>query len=206
MSSIPAVAFVTSVFLGLSAAVAQQATNNAAASASSALVNPPAFQGLMVDAKGKTVGRLFITTSFSNTDGTGISSSLSVVRQISGIWVLLGVADLGTGFALFDPTNLRFFYKSADCTGPAYLQVSGPLNTTNVVWEPASAYVTAIPPATAPTIYFAGSASFITVGSSRYVGAAGCLLGPVITNPMYLGLMQNIPLNSLGLTLPFSIK
>jgi hypothetical protein len=49
MSLIRAVVSVVSIFLGLSAAVAQQsgtATNNAAASASSALTNPPVFQWL----------------------------------------------------------------------------------------------------------------------------------------------------------------
>lgn len=58
MSMKRAIATVASIFLGLSGAVAQQPETELAASASSALTNPPVFQGLMVDAKGKTVGRL----------------------------------------------------------------------------------------------------------------------------------------------------
>jgi hypothetical protein len=52
--SVRAIASIASIFLCLSAAVAQQPETaaNAAAAASSALTNPPVFQGLMVDAKG----------------------------------------------------------------------------------------------------------------------------------------------------------
>jgi hypothetical protein len=59
MSLNRAVVSVAAIFLGVSAAVAQQPETAPAVSAST-LTNPPVFQGLMVDAKGKTVGRLFI--------------------------------------------------------------------------------------------------------------------------------------------------
>jgi hypothetical protein len=83
MSLIRAVVSVASIFLGLSAAVAQQlgtATNKAAASASSALTNPPVFQGLMVDAKGKTVGRFF-----PNFSGPPFGGLMHVLRSNSCI-------------------------------------------------------------------------------------------------------------------------
>jgi hypothetical protein len=48
------VAIIASICLGLSAAVAQQRETTTAATA-----QPPVFQGLMLDAKGKTVGRIF---------------------------------------------------------------------------------------------------------------------------------------------------
>src|ERR1700731_4059358 len=93
MSLIRAVVSIASIFLGLSAAVAQQAgtaTNNAAASASSGLTNPPVFQGLMVDAKGKTVGRyVFSGNAYSAGDLGDAFLGGFVVRQINGIWVML---------------------------------------------------------------------------------------------------------------------
>jgi hypothetical protein len=49
MSLSRAVVSVAAIFLGLSAAVAAE-TNN---------TSPPLFQGLMVDAKGKDVGRVY---------------------------------------------------------------------------------------------------------------------------------------------------
>jgi hypothetical protein len=71
--------------LGLlvTAALAQQPA--VTASAPSALTNPPVFQGLMVDAKGKTVGRIYINI-FGN--GSGVSFNV-VIRQIDNIWVAL---------------------------------------------------------------------------------------------------------------------
>jgi hypothetical protein len=79
-------------------------SGNAAASASSALTNPPVFQGLMVDAKGKTVGRLVLDN---------IGSSQFVVRQINGIWVALPVTE--AGFSI-QPQPPLYWYQSADCT------------------------------------------------------------------------------------------
>jgi hypothetical protein len=124
MSLTRAVVSVAAIFLGLSAAVAQQpetAANNAAAAASSALTNPPVFQGLMVDAKGKTVGRLY-------PGGTTRTGGNSVVRQINGVWVLLAVLDLDptTGFqlAILANNELVYLYQSADCTGQAYFLVN----------------------------------------------------------------------------------
>jgi hypothetical protein len=96
-----AIASVAAIFLGVSAAVAQQpetAANNAAATASRALTNPPVFEGLMVDAKGKTVGRLFYFSV--------------IVREVNRIWV--GVTANTTGFLQQD---FSFLFQSADCTG-----------------------------------------------------------------------------------------
>jgi hypothetical protein len=207
MSLDRAVVSVVSIFLGLSAAVAQQAgtaTNNAAASASSALTNPPVFQGLMVDGKGKTVGRYMF--SFNNNLDTGSAGDGFlggfVVRQISGIWVLLVINDFKAGFTLIDPSQdqIQFYYQSTDCTGTAYLPVNA--RGSNYATAPAFGYVMTIPPATAPTIYFAGTPlGLITPSSRRYSGS--CLSAG---DPVYVGPAQNVPVSSLGLTPPFSIK
>jgi hypothetical protein len=111
--SVRAIVSVTSI-LGLlvTAATAQQpaVTGNAPAAA-----QPPLFQGIMVDAKGKTVGRLVI-----NVYGTNF-----VVRQISGIWVELPVADVTTGFQITDNNNTVYYlYQSVDCAGQAYFSYS----------------------------------------------------------------------------------
>jgi hypothetical protein len=196
MSLIRAVVSVVSIFLGLSASVAQQAgtaTNNAAASASSALTNPPVFQGLMVDAKRKTVGRLFPVT-------VGGFSDL-VVRQISRVWVTLQV-DVLQGFTVSG--DLDFLYTSADCVGQAYLAVSSNINPTATL--PARGYVVTIPPSTQPSIYFAGPPySNLVINSDRDAFGGGCT-SPSIGAPVFVGPAQNVPVNSLGLTLPFSVE
>jgi hypothetical protein len=104
--SVRAIVSIAAIFLGLSAAVAQQAetaANSAASSASSALTNPPVFQDLMVDAKGKTVGRLFMSAVGGDVN---LPLKFSVVRQISGIWVAITVTDFTTGFLISAPINI----------------------------------------------------------------------------------------------------
>jgi hypothetical protein len=49
---------------------------------------PPLFQGIMVDAKGKTVGRLIL-------DYSSAFFQQYVIRQIGGIWVSLPVLETG---------------------------------------------------------------------------------------------------------------
>jgi hypothetical protein len=98
-----ATAFAASIFLGLSGAFAQQSAQTAA---------PPVFQGLMVDAKGKTVGRFFPIFG---------GEYSFVVLQISKIWVSLTVADLTSGFFVLPPSSLAYYYQSVDCAGQAYL-------------------------------------------------------------------------------------
>jgi hypothetical protein len=202
-----AIASIASILLVLlvSAAVAQQAgtaTNNAAASASSALTNPPVFQGLMVDAKGKTVGR-YVFSGLDNPNDfadMGNFGGGGVIRQINGIWVLLTVGDFKAGFYLYDPSLIQFYYQSTDCTGTAYL----PVNTRQSTYAtaPAIGYVMTIAPVTAPSIYFAGTpAGVITFPSRRYGGS--CVSDG---EAIYVGPAQSVPVSSLGLTLPFSIK
>jgi hypothetical protein len=197
--SVRAIVSIASI-LGLlvTAAAAQQAETAAAASASSALTNPPVFQGLMLDAKGKTVGRLFL--GFGQEQDAIFGSTTTVVRQINGIWVLLGVVDFTSGFQIIvDPSNIMaYFYQSADCTGQAYL----PVKLNYAATTPAQGIVAVIPPATTPSIYFAGTPAMVTFKSFRGVGQ-GCQPG---NQAFFAGLLQSVPVSSLGLTLPFSIK
>jgi hypothetical protein len=181
--------------LGVSAALAQQpgiATSNAAVSASNALTNPPVFQGLMVDAKGKTVGRFY-------------PGGLNVVRQINGVWVWLSISDLTTGFQP-DGSALYYYYQSTDCTGQAYLSIANGGNSH--MTAPAYGQVLTIPPATAPSIYFAGTpASVVTIQSERNQNAPPTACNPYSGGvPLGAGPVHNVPVSSLGLTLPFSIK
>ena len=74
--SIPRAIIIASICLSLTAAVAQQREATTAATAKP----PPLFQGVMEDAKGKTVGRIFPVLG---------GSGLYVVRQIDGVWVTL---------------------------------------------------------------------------------------------------------------------
>jgi hypothetical protein len=158
-----------------------------------------------VDAKGKTVGRLLIQFQFPNSAyGTDIPTSSNVVRQISGIWVVLSVANFATGFETTDATNIQYWYQSIDCTGQAYFAVNPYFST--FVAGPTPGFVTAIPPATAPSIYFTGSPVFATMQSFRNAGSPCQVGNPAVSNPNYVGPVESVPLSSLGLTLPFSIK
>jgi hypothetical protein len=71
------VIIIASICLGLTAAAAQQRTNQQGGP------QPPLFQGVMFDAKGKTVGRVFPNDQY-----------VWVVRQISGVWVKVPVDDV----------------------------------------------------------------------------------------------------------------
>jgi hypothetical protein len=183
MSLSRAVLSIASIFLGLSAACAQQKQTTATAAAA-----PPVFQGLMVDAKGNTVGRLMPEVS---------RGQYYVVRQISGIWMPLQVGDRATGFVTYN--NHQYVYQSSDCTGQAYLLVD-PNSGSNVL---ALGIVATIPPATQPSIFFAGQPwSRLTFNSARSYNEP-CLIA---TDTVYVGLPQSVLLSSLGLTLPFSVK
>jgi hypothetical protein len=69
------------------------------------------FQGIMVDAKGKTVGRIGAMAHDGNN---------TVIRQINGMWVELAV-DPAAGFP---PATFDYGYQSTDCTGQAYLAMA----------------------------------------------------------------------------------
>jgi hypothetical protein len=182
MSLIRAVVSVASIFLGLSAAVAQQAgtaTNNAAASASSALTNPPVFQGLMVDAKGKTVGRVL--------DNGGY-----IARQISGVWVALQAFI--DGFQPSSPDAVVYLFQSSDCTGPRYM---------GVTQLPGQGTVATVPPSTEPSVFFPGKPVLLNVASQGNYTTCDTFGGP---RPAYVGPAQSVTVSSLGLTPPFSVK
>jgi hypothetical protein len=193
--------------LGVSAAIAQQ--TNAAG-----IANPPVFQGIMVDAKGKTVGRFLFDPNNTAPGGHAPQPAVYVVRQIGGIWVTLQVGDFNTGFQTVAPPELLYLYQSIDCTGQAYFLVSQ--HPTDYVTGPAFGWVTTIPPATAPSIYFAGSPASVVwtnsyrcagdIGCPVYGGGPGCQVYPGGGGPNNVGPVQSVPLSNLGLTPPFSIK
>jgi hypothetical protein len=201
---------IASLFLGLSTAVAQQTETKAPAqqTETKAPAGPPLFQGIMVDAKGNTVGRLLFDPTHTNNNTT------FVVRRISGVWVTLRVPDLKTGFdnSPLQPAehnSINTFYQSADCTGQAYFDLVGFQETgqfTDKVTALAYGIVATVPPATSPSIYFAGTpASVLTIQSIRQGGSCG-LWGPIGGTHGYVGPVQNVPLSNLGLTPPFSVK
>jgi hypothetical protein len=72
---------------------------------------PPLFQGIVVDANGKTVGRL---------GAIGHEGYNTVIRQIGGIWVELQL-DVVSGFAT---KGFNYWYQSSDCSGQAYIMVN----------------------------------------------------------------------------------
>jgi Collagen triple helix repeat (20 copies) len=171
----------------------------------------PEGQGgnLLVDAKGNIVGSIYMT-------GPNIGFNL-VVRQINGIWVGLPVADYTAGFATFPaitPGELVRYYQSVDCTGQAYMSVNPAAdgsvsNGYGPVISPALATVITIPPATAPSIYFAGTPSVLTLNSSNNSTTSSnstCSSLGVGGMTAYVGPIQSVPVSSLGLTLPFSIE
>jgi hypothetical protein len=140
-----------------------------------------AFQGL-----GWTAGRNVLADAFLG----GF-----VVRQIRGIWVMLAINEFKAGFTLFDNSLIQFYYQSTDCTGTAYLPVNA--RGSSYATAPAIGYVMTFPPATAPSIYFAGTPVNVTLKSRLYTGV--CLAD---SEPLFVGPAQNVPVSSLGLTLP----
>jgi hypothetical protein len=172
---------------------------NAAVQPNATTAQPPLFQGIVLDAKGKTVGALGAPAPQSNFS--------TVIRQISGILVQI-LIDPVVGFRPFnefftDP--LVYMYQSSNCAGQAYLPVDG--------WNsgfpslPTQGKTATILPATQPSIYFAGKPSVLTLGSYQTITGTplDCVtLGPGFTQ--YVGLPQSVLVSSLGLTPPFSIK
>jgi hypothetical protein len=154
-----------------------------------------------VDAVGNSVGRLYFN------DGFPISPNpfQYVVRQINGIWVAISVTE--TGFQSTPP--FQYWYQSTDCAGQAYLQVNqGLYSGFPGPSSPAAGYLATLPPANVPSIYFAGTPSILTMNSYQNAGPGGtCFVwndGPSPTT--YVGIPQSVPVSSLGLTLPFSVK
>jgi hypothetical protein len=187
MSSRRVVVSVASIFWSVSAAVAQPPETTAPAS------EPPLFQGIMVDANGKTVGRLI-----------GINSADLVVRQISAVWVVLSVRDLTIGFDS-EQDAIPYFYQTTDCTGQAYFPVN--LSDDHHVIEPVTGTVAIVAPATAPSIYFAGTpVSVVAAKSVRNAGQSCMTFNPNSPPSIAVGPAQSVPVSSLGLTLPFSVK
>ena len=117
--------------------------------------------------------------------------------------MLLRVQDFTTGFV--DEGNaISCYYQSADCTGPAYFLLN---NGSSFVIGPVTGNVATVPPATAPSIYFAGTPVRVVGTQSARNAGQECL--PFNTNrpvPNAVGPPQSVPVSSLGLTLPFSIK
>jgi hypothetical protein len=146
----------SSIFVGMSAALAQPQAQTQAKTPP----EPPLFQGIMVDAKGKNVGRIYFLPN-------GYTGFIFVVRQINGL-LALPVTDFSSGFAIIPPGTpggFTYWYQSVDCTGQAYIYVDQNQNQT----APVIPAVLAIPPATAPSIYFAGTpATMVTIKSFRY--------------------------------------
>jgi hypothetical protein len=196
---------IVSIFLGLTTAFAQvQGTVAPGQVQGTTTVASPLFQGIVVDAKGKTVGRLVFEPL------TGLEF---VVRQINGIWVILRVI-LETGFAL--DNFVTYFYQSADCTGQAYLSLGGGQSTISPLggglyynaWSatpiaPEIGTIAIVPPETVPSIYFAGKPASVLNINSYTVGTPFCQAG--VAN-IAVGLPQSVPMSSLGLTPPFSVK
>jgi hypothetical protein len=162
---------VASIFLGLSAAAAQQPTTAA---------QQPLFQGIVVDAKGKTVGRLL--------------DRGSVVRTVSGFWVALDVLPSGFYISNGQPP---YYFQSADCTGPQYMD-AGSL--------PPYGAVISIPFFSQPTLIFPGTSVTLSIASTSGGGSApGC--SPV--NPpqsLRVGAVQSFEVNSWGFVPPFSAR
>jgi hypothetical protein len=191
MSLSRAIVSIASIFLGLSAVAAQPGPPKPPGPPP-----PPAplFQGIMVDAKGKTVGRVF---------PGAFSSALSVIRQINGAWVSVPVDDFSVGFHVYSDGAIQSLYQSVDCTGTGYFPVNSNSGSGGV-FGPGMGLVTIVPPASAPSIYFAGTpASVLTIRSQQVTGES---CQSVVGYPLYAGPLQSVPVGSLGLALPFSVQ
>jgi hypothetical protein len=206
MSSRTAVSVAASTLLGMSVAFAQPKPPPPP--------DPPLFHSIMVDSKGKTVGAFLFDPNNNSPGGQAPGSAAFVVRQINGVWVTLQVGDFNTGFQTVPPSEIAYWYQTTDCKGQAYFFVSQ--HPTAYMTGPAFGWVATIPPATMPSIYFAGSPAQVVVtksyqcagdiGCPVYGGGPGCQVYPGGGGPNNVGPVQIVPLNNLGLIPPFSIK
>jgi hypothetical protein len=163
---------------------------NTVAEANANAAAPPLFQGIVVDADGKTVGRL---------GAIGHEGYNTVIRQIGEIWVELQL-DIVSGFV---PKGFNYWYQSSDCSGQAYLMVNSSAGG-SVLALPAQGAVALVPPATEPSVYFAGTPSLLTIKSYRPATSSFC--STYGNFPQYFGLPQSVPLSSFGIAPPFSVK
>jgi hypothetical protein len=180
MSLIRAVVSVVSIFLGLSAAVAQQQATTANAPPAA---QPPLYQGILVDAKGKNVGRLL---------GVNV-----VVREVSGIPVAINVASSGFVPDFDTPQGPAIvFFQSADCTGNGFLEATD---------VPIRGFVVTNPPTiTQPSLVYPGKPATMSIASSRYANDSGhCYPGPYTS---IFGPMQTVAVATFGLVPPFTSK
>jgi hypothetical protein len=153
---------------------------------------------MLVDTMGNAVGRLYYNEI----------EIQYVVRQINGIWVNIPVTE--TGFQSVG--DLFYYYQSTDCTGQAYLPVARIISQPDRgLSSPAAGNFATLPPANTPSIYFAGTPNLLTVNSERDLTVPGgmCYAMSQLNNPpltTYFGIPQSVPVSSLRLTPPFSIK
>jgi hypothetical protein len=200
---------IAAIFLALTATVAQGQVQGTVApgQTQTTTVTPPLFQGIMVDATGKTVGRIYINALLSGNlypNFFNMGFVHLVIRQIDGVWVGLPVTGFTSGFTVAsDPTAFSYFYQSIDCTGQAYMSMNGSVNNSNLATAPAVGFVATIPPSTVPYIYFAGTPAWVQISSARYP-TGNCY--PVGPQTAWVGPIQSVPVSSLGLTLPFKVK
>jgi hypothetical protein len=111
-----------------------------------------------------------------------------VLLQISGMWMALPVADPTSGFTSISADGFNVFYQSTDCTGQPLLFVNS--NKGGWATGPVLGNVVTIPPATAPSIYFAGTpTSMATIGSVRHGSSSCAMTGTPVG---YVGPMQSI--------------
>jgi len=176
MSSRCAILSIASVFFGLSAAFADEDDLDGRAWLQAA---PPLFQGIVVDAKGKTVGRL--------------GGRDTVIRQINRIWVEIPV-DVVAGFI---PAELIYLYQTSDCTSQAYLGVYS--YDASGATLPAQGVVATVPPATEPSIYFAGTPASLLPTKSYRIVAGGNLGCHPVDRTVYVGALQSVTVSSLRL-------
>jgi hypothetical protein len=163
-----------------------------------AFARSPLFQGIVLDAKGKTVGRLAATA--------GSTGQCVVVRKIGGVWVGLPIYALSTGLTTGDGF-LPYMYQSADCTGEPYF----PRDLYSGYDILSVAFIGVFSPATEPTITFAGTpVSLLNIKSLRYLQSAPAppcqTVGGANGAPRYVGLPQTIPLSSLRLCSALSYR
>jgi hypothetical protein len=151
---------------------------------------PPLFQGIVVDANGKTVGRL---------GAIGHEGYNTVIRQINGIWIELQL-DMVSGFV---PKGFNYWYQSSDCSGQPFLMVNSSAGGSALAL-PAQGALAVVSPAAEPAIYFAGTPSLLTIKSYRSASSSFC--SAYGNFPQYFGLPQSVPLSSFGIAPPFSIK
>jgi hypothetical protein len=139
----------------------------------------------VIDSRGQIVGQLI--------------SPSTIARKFNNIWIIYTVT--ANGFAPADSTDFSFIHTSTNCSGSRYMLAEKlPANgLVDVTDAPTTLYMPA------PPIQLFKIGSIESFASNDSIAHPGRYCTALL-NPHYVGRVATVPLSTLGLVPPFSVK